>query len=530
MSDLNLLTDPLLHTRSPSGELEAVSLPEVLSRLGAGENLEFSGLRSHQQHAWHAFLVQVAALITHPKGGQGLDRPAHEWRQELLDLAGDAGEDAWCLVVADPARPAFFQNPAPEGHLKAYKRIETAPDDIDIVITTRNHDIKQSRMARPRPEHWIFALVTLQTMEGFLGRGNYGIARMNGGFASRPALALAPGLGWSERFRRDVATWCQARSGILDGSYGYPHSGGHALLWTVPWDGGKSCCTLPECDPFFLEVCRRVRLVRTPRGRLEARLAPTSAAFLDAKTSKGDTGEIWTPVKKDGPALTVSGGGFSYRLMTELLFSGNFHRPPALASPQAGDEEPVLVAQVLARGQGKTDGYHERLLPVPRKVSLNLGNEPKRAALGDLAQARVEDTRNVQRRVLHLALCALLQGGKETLNLRDAHTEPWIRRMDAAVDRIFFEDLWADAEAGPDEARGRWHRRLRQLAATELEDAIASAPIPLAVYPKAVARAEGLFWGLLKKHFPDALDTTATHTGDPATEESTGVVSEGTNR
>jgi CRISPR system Cascade subunit CasA len=49
------------------------------------------------------------------------------------------------------------------------------------------------------PEHWFYALLTLQTMQGFLGAGNYGISRMNGGFASRPSVGLAPSDRWGMR-------------------------------------------------------------------------------------------------------------------------------------------------------------------------------------------------------------------------------------------------------------------------------------------------------------------------------------------
>ena len=69
--------------------------------------------------------------------------------------------------------------------------VET-PDALDLLITSRNHDLKQAVARRADPEEWIFALVSLQTGEGFGGAANYGIARMNGGSSSRAMMALAP--------------------------------------------------------------------------------------------------------------------------------------------------------------------------------------------------------------------------------------------------------------------------------------------------------------------------------------------------
>ena len=66
------------------------------------------------------------------------------------------------------------------------------PDDLDVLVTSKNHDLKQTMALDCAVEDWIFALVNLQTMAGFLGSGNYGIARMNGGFSARVCLGLAP--------------------------------------------------------------------------------------------------------------------------------------------------------------------------------------------------------------------------------------------------------------------------------------------------------------------------------------------------
>lgn len=503
-SRLSLLVDSVLGVRHHDRRAY-VTLPQVLADLGAGRDLEFTALRVHQQHGWYAFLVQLAALVAHRTDDADLDRPPDAWRDALLDLAGEAGADAWCLTVEGLERPAFFQTPVPEGSLDRYGRGSFNPDAMDVLITSKNYDVKQQQIRHPRPEHWIYMLVTLQTMEGFLGRGNYGIARMNGGFASRPALAAAPNLRWSDRFRRDVGVWLERRSDLIDESYGYRAEGGHALLWTLPWDG-KESRPLTSCDPFFIEVCRRMRLVVHPGGRLEARTAPTDKAFLDASQNRGDTGDVWTPVGQDKAgtrALTVSGSGFSYNLISDLLFRGD-HRL-ALATREDDGPEPIVVAQVLVRGQGKTEGYHERVLRIPEKVKRTLLNPVSRDALGELAKQRIERASDARRKVLRPALCALLQGGAKKLDFRDNRTRPWVDRLDKDVDAVFFEDLWADVDSDSDEANRNWDLRLKELAERQLDDAVESAPVPLAVQPRAVARATLMFSGLVRKHLPLAL-------------------------
>ena len=46
-----------------------------------------------------------------------------------------------------------------------------------MLITSRNHDLKQEWWPRGASgEDWIFALVSLQTAEGYGGAGNQGIS------------------------------------------------------------------------------------------------------------------------------------------------------------------------------------------------------------------------------------------------------------------------------------------------------------------------------------------------------------------
>ena len=271
----------------------------------------------------------------------------------------------------------------------------------------------------------------------------------------------------------------------------------------MPWDGATSRSLL-DCDPFFLEVCRRVRL-HEKGGRLVASTKPTETAWLDAKERRGDTGDVWTPVKSDTQgtvALTVGPGGFSYHLMTKLLLLGEYPRRPALLLREGDGKEPVVVAQVLVRGQGKTEGYHQRLIPIPAKARRRLLAAGGDDELRGIARERIQQAGKAASSVLRPALCALLQGGKDKLDFSDPRPRTWLDRFDAAVDHHFFPDLWDAVDVPREEHESAWNQRLWRLAEEQLEDAIASAPVPLAQRPRAVAKAELLFRGTARNHLP----------------------------
>ena len=93
--------------------------------------------------------------------------------------------------MAPHDRPAFLQAAVPVGNVAAFKPIRT-PDALDMLVTSRNHDLKRAAIQKPEPDDWLMALVSLQTQEGVMGRGKYGVARMNGGYGSRGCLAVRP--------------------------------------------------------------------------------------------------------------------------------------------------------------------------------------------------------------------------------------------------------------------------------------------------------------------------------------------------
>ena len=80
----NLIEEPIIRIERMSGARETLTLPQVYGALIADQIDHFPALRPHQVFAWHAFLVQVAAM--------GLE--ALEWN----DSPGD-DEIAWAEVL-----------------------------------------------------------------------------------------------------------------------------------------------------------------------------------------------------------------------------------------------------------------------------------------------------------------------------------------------------------------------------------------------------------------------------------------------
>lgn len=478
------------------------TLPDILASLsGHGEALDaFCNLQIHQHQSWFCFLVQLGALALGDDVEPIRAQPASFWRERLLGLT-QGQREPWCLVVPDEQKPAFMQPPSPPGAgvVDLSKDWASNPESLDILITAKNFDLKSSRLAHPAPEHWVFALINLQTLQGFLGVGNYGVARMNGGFASRAMVGLVGEQGWRARWGRDVQMALQARDKACV-EFEYRPRGGHALLWTLPWDGA-SALDLRSLDPLYIEICRRVRLAAHPSRptRLASWARPSACQRIHAKERGGDVGDLWAPVRRaDQTSLTVSGHGFHYELVQSLLVSQDYK--PSYAQAQQ-DSDRAFWALVLARGQGETAGLHFRAVHLPLKVREMLRKNPDQ--LRARSSAQVQDADVCRANLLRPALRSLYQAGSPTPNPKDDRPQAWLARLDAFVDGAFFDALWAGIEQGPVEARFAWKRLLWEQAQALLAEASESVPLPSIRRYKAQATAESLLLACARKHFAD---------------------------
>ncbi|WP_439373388.1 type I-E CRISPR-associated protein Cse1/CasA [Bradyrhizobium sp. DASA03120] len=283
---LNCLEEPLLTTTIDRGPAH-LSLPSLYSALMRDVVEDMPAVRPHQRQALHAFLVQVGALA-HLKAK--IDTPVLEtsvWARLLRGLTETfTSDEPWSLVVEDISKPGLLQPSVPEGTLDILRQRSETPDALDILATSKNHDVKAQRMAIARPEHWFYALLTLQTMQGYLGAGNYGINRMNGGYASRASVGLAPNGGLGARVKRDLRRLLQERSDVLNDNPWFADVNGIDLVWIEPWDR-VSPIVPKQLDPFYVEVCRRVRLVRQDGSIVALRARSKAARIAFPKDTNG---------------------------------------------------------------------------------------------------------------------------------------------------------------------------------------------------------------------------------------------------
>jgi CRISPR system Cascade subunit CasA len=417
------------------------------------------------------------------------------------------GDEPWRLVVENLGAPAFMQPPVPEGTLAGFKNLIVGPDDLDILVTSQNHGVKQGQAAQASPAEWFAALVSLQTTGGFLGAGNYGAARMNGGYATRPGIGLAPEGGAGARWRRDVTLLLRNRGWFLERVAELRDDSGHALLWCLPWDG-RTSLGIDQLDPWFIEVCRRVRLVEID-GMTKARATTTSTARIAAGALKGNLADPWIPINKEKDSAAYNSLP-SYAVMSEVLFDrGKWVRPLLLDWHPGVDTAPMTARfDVFVRGQGKTEGYHERQAPMRREVLSLFASPAESERVARLAREMIENVRTLLGgKVLRTALIALVQGGPKQVKFGDKTAAAWADKFldegDREVDRRFFDLLFARAL---DEAGGKaaWLAFLRELAHDIFERAVAAVPLAGARRPRAVAVAERILWGAFSRTFAEA--------------------------
>ena len=282
-------------------------------------------------------------------------------------------------------------------------------------------------------------------------------------------------------------------------------------MWVLPWDGSSAERLLPDdLAPFYIEVCRRVRLRLDGNGELYAIRTSSKAARIEGKDLKGRTADPWTPYNpnRDGLPLTLAGGGFNYKRVKEYLFDW---QPPDLLKPtpaeQRSDETMQLVARAMVRGQGKTEGYHERIIPIKskaRNAMMRRTGQDSMEDLGNIAQKRIERISTVQRILSHAIQVFVARGDSD--NVSPEHRRlagPWLNRLDEIVDDRFFDDLQTEFQDDDAAERDRIHNAwLRDFvlpnARKTLHDAEDSLPCPAIHRHRARVNAEGLFEGRIR--------------------------------
>ena len=436
-----VLDSPIFTIASSSGRRQTVSLPELFKALDAGEVDHFPLLRAHQSALWHMFLCQMGAAavwmtdVTFVWPGS-----VAGWRSALLNLT-DGDEAPW-RFFAKEGEVAFLQ-PAFKDLAKGIAR---SPDEADILLSSKNHDIKRNVLPADDLELWFYALATLQTGAGYSGAGYYGAARQNGGASSRVLMGLAPMKRGGEPdasawWRRDVRRLLQLREEGAFDKWG--EHGGPVALWALPWGDGAELKS-EALDPWFIDVSRRIRLV-PQNGGFVARFATTKGPRVEPAPG-GILGDPWAPVfrgrqdKKGKIApkvLTLGEGSFNYIRLSEILFGPEWD-PPLMAIPGPDDQDCVLICEALRRGMVKTFGYDRRVIPIPRQDLLWLKGEISAPFFEDLMEMAELFGKAVR---TGLAVAAS-GGGADTLVPFFGEASEGMAEYRARVDKVFFGLVW----------------------------------------------------------------------------------------
>lgn len=474
----NLLSEPLIET-----DIGWLTLPGVLAGLAKGKITDFKGLRAHQRPAWHMFLVQLGVLAASRAGHSNLSSDEEIWRADLRATATGFGDDSpWCLISPDTA-PAFLQPPTPKDG--KWTDVDT-PDALDMLITSRGHDLKTAVARNAQPQDWIFALVSVQTMEGYSGPTWNGIARMNGGSSSRAMVTLAPALPdgktvhpslWWRRDASRLLRNCSAGNGL-------------GLVWLMPWAGDAQLSVGKDLDPLFIEICRRIRLFERD-GKLMARKAGSKAARI--ASVNGLTDDPWTPVSIEKPRSYTLGdsGAFTYRTLRELTMSGKWTPAPlAKTDEDEAGQTMLLVAEAFARGNSKTGGFRSRVVPISKTVARRMLT----TTATDQSAHLLDDISRVDK-ALRNGVALLAANGQRDGITKDhyAHAVSARAQLDQHADAMFFPVLWDMLEADGDAAR--LARRacfmcdLSDLARAIFREQRSAIPCKALMRPRAEARA-----------------------------------------
>ena len=439
------------------GETRLVSLPEAYAELAKDQVDDFPGIRPHQRLFWHDTLCQLGAIAMINAGIEDPPTESEHWLQIMRNLTEDRfpADEPWHLCVEDITKPAFLQpSVSLAERTSEYKSVIFTPDDMDLPVGSKHHDVRGGSMRGATPEQWLFALVARQTGGGYDGNRLFGSSRMNSGSGNRHGFSLTPSTRWGAHIGRDLRVLAlQHREQKVN----------HLLLWTRPWDGSKKD-SIPLHQlaplPLYVEVSRRIRLEADADGNLKGRYATSLAPRIHAKEARGKTGDPWT-IAETEKAVTVSNAGFDYRQTTHYLDPERYTLPPlAKHVPKIdGTNQMHLVARAMVRGRGKTEGYHERTIPLGPGAAGMLGSFSGQAELHSVAQERLNIISEVQSILAH-AVKTYLQGGVSDGKTRAEHQSVITdarRRLDQAVDTEFWPLLQEELEsAEPQQVKAEW--------------------------------------------------------------------------
>ena len=235
----------------------------------------------------------------------------------------------------------------------------------------------------------------------------------------------------------------------------------------------------------------------------------SAAARIEAQAYHGAVGDPWAPIHIiENKAFTLGDEGeFDYRKIIELMLSGTWEKPLlATLGPGEGNKTAnwVLIAQAFARGNSKTGGFKERIIPLTGRTAKGLAHRHKE--LHDLAKQQTEEIKKIDV-VLRNALALAAAGGDQSKIAEKHYVRSRLtrQRLNAEADRLFFPALWARFEAetagdlaGLERSRREFVEELVTAAKALLAEAMGDIPCSSIHRPRAEARARRRFSASLR--------------------------------
>ena len=458
----NVLTDPLFRIQQ-GRQHQVVGLTEILAMSGRAESFSLTALRTHQQHPWHTFLCQLAAMALAGSEHHSMPTDSDSWLQLIRQLTPDhAWPTAWNLFEDDITKPAFLQPPAPHANsISDYRYSFTTPDEADVIKPASNHEVKRLIATDAEPDDWILALISLQTSTGFDAPRTYGTSRMNGGLGNRPCVALVPASQPYSAVRRDVHA-------ILEASKTRPsllptNDQLITLLWIPTWDGSKgSGIPLSDLHPLFIEICRRIRLQADTEGHIKVIRGTTTERRVTDSGEKGFLTDPWSPMDiANSTTHTPGQHGTTCRQLAEFLTTPEKWKPPLLLQPTkaelANTDQPMSVMmRNITRGQGKTAGYHERTYVLGPATLESLFTEPPAAHAVETVVARTKAIQAVRRNLLNALQMGQYRAEAKVQDYKNSSSQaralPWTNQFEELIWSSFFQYLELEL-AAPDQER-----------------------------------------------------------------------------
>jgi len=401
-------------------------------------------------------------------------------------------EEAWCMVTG-LKEMAFMQPPGDDWNMKDPWSM---PDQSDVLITSRNHDVKRHIIHNPTQEHWVFALVSIQTTWGYGGPFNYGVLRVRNSYSARCFLSILPStLSLGARFLREVQVWSEEIRACQDSG---KQGKNHKLLWTHYWSGVEQIDSM-DLHPAAVEVCRMYKLIEqngkiicVRKGSKKSRVAQT-----------GPWVDVWTPmrVEEDGTVSRVSlSGSPDLRNIHKILFE---YTPCRSMIPRERDgDSPILQVRGVARDpsrNGMTAGYVDLHLPMPFK------RESERAQMGERAMAWILTLESI-REQLRTCIFAFLQGGPEQIDKKHEgstkQSANYLSEFDQTSLRDFFACLMETNGVSLEKSNKLWQQKLFENFSSVIGRVTDSAPVPSSVRYRAIARCENLAQWTVRNMFP----------------------------